>query len=248
MKLGIMQPYFFPYLGYYSLIKKTDEFILFDTVQFIRHGWIERNRILKPVEDWQYVAVPLEKKTLSTIIHDLEIRNSEDWKGKLIRQLEHYRKRAPFFRETLRVVEDSLSINTDSIVKLNENILKKTCAYFEIPLKISIFSEMNLAIGDVADPGGWALEISKALKAEEYLNPMGGMNIFDQDKFNSAGISLKFLGNNLKPYSQRRQAFEAGLSIIDVMMFNDVESINSLIDDIYMITPEVKLLAPTFKI
>jgi WbqC-like protein family len=241
MKLGIMQPYFFPYLGYYSLIKKTDEFILFDTVQFIRHGWIERNRILKPVEDWQYVAVPLEKKTLSTVIRELEIRSSEDWKGKLIRQLEHYRKRAPFFRETLRVVEDSLSINTTSIVKLNQNILKKTCAYFKIPLKISIFSEMNLAIDDVTDPGEWALQISKVLKAEEYFNPTGGMDIFDPAQFDSAGIALRFLGNNLKPYSQRRQTFEAGLSIIDVMMFNDVERINSLIDDTYLVSPKAKL-------
>lgn len=235
MKLGIMQPYFFPYLGYYSLIKKTDEFILFDTVQFIRHGWIERNRILKPVEDWQYVAVPLEKRKLSTVIRDVEIRNSEDWKGKLIRQLDHYKKRAPFFCETLRVIEDSLSINTSSIVKLNENILKKTCAYFEIPLKISIFSEMNLKIDDVTDPGGWALQISKALKAKEYFNPTGGMDIFDMDQFSNAGISLRFLGNNLKPYSQRRKTFEAGLSIIDVMMFNDVGSINSLIDDTYFL-------------
>ena len=231
MKLGIMQPYFFPYLGYYSLIKKTDEFILFDTVQFIRHGWIERNRILKPVEDWQYVAVPLEKRKLSTPICDVKIRNDEDWKGKLIRQLDHYKKRAPFFRETLRVIEDSLSIDTNSIVKLNENILKKTCAYLDISPKISIFSEMNLTIDDVTDPGGWALQISKALKAKEYFNPTGGVDIFDAEQFSNAGISLRFLGNNLKPYSQRRQTFEAGLSIIDVMMFNDVESINSLIDD-----------------
>lgn len=238
MKLGIMQPYFFPYLNYYSLIKKTDEFILFDTVQFIRHGWIERNRILKPVEDWQYVAVPLEKKTLLTVIRNLEIRNSEDWKGKLIRQLDHYKKRAPFFRETLRVIEDSLSVNTSSIVKLNENILKKTCAYFEIPLKISIFSEMNLTIDDVTDPGGWALQISKTLKAKEYFNPTGGVNIFDKAQFDAAGISLRFLGNSLKPYSQRRQTFEPGLSIIDVMMFNDVKSINSLIDDTYFVDLE----------
>ena len=242
-----MQPYFFPYLGYYSLIKKTDEFILFDTVQFIRHGWIERNRILKPVEDWQYVAVPLEKKNLSTAIRDVEIRNSEEWKNKLIRQLEHYRKRAPFFRETLRVVEDSLSTSTTSIVKLNQDILIKTCAYLEIPLKISIFSEMNLAIDNVTDPGEWALQISKALNAEEYFNPTGAMDIFDPEKFDSAGISLKFLGNNLKPYSQRRQTFEPGLSIIDIMMFNDVKSINSLIDDTYLISPKSKLPIPVCK-
>jgi hypothetical protein len=245
MKLGIMQPYFFPYLGYYSLIKSTDQFILFDTVQFIRHGWIERNRTLKPVEGWQYIAVPLEKKTyLKTAISELVIRNNEDWKGKLIRQLEHYKKRAPFYFETMKVIEDSLNIDTNSIVKLNDNILKKTCEYLQIPLKISIFSDMDLDIDEVNDPGEWALEISKALGASEYINPTGGMDIFDREKYASSGISLKFLGNNLQPYSQRRQPFEAGLSIIDVMMFNNIECINTLIDDTFLAIPEDALAKP----
>lgn len=242
MKLGIMQPYFFPYLGYYSLIKSTDQFILFDTVQFIRHGWIERNRTLKPVEGWQYIAVPLEKKAyLRTAISELVIRNNEDWKGKLIRQLEHYKKRAPFYSETMNVIDDALNMGTTSIVKLNENILKKTCEYLQIPLKISIFSEMNLEIGEVNDPGGWALEISKTLGASEYINPTGGMGIFNPEQYSKSGISLRFLGNNLQPYNQRRQPFEAGLSIIDVMMFNDIECINNLIDDIFLVNPENSL-------
>lgn len=232
MRLAIMQPYFFPYLGYYSLIKKSDKFILFDTVQFIRHGWIERNRILKPTESWQYVAVPLVKKPQSTLIREMEIKNNEDWQGKLISQLVHYKKRAPFYRDTLSVIEDAINFNTNSIVKLNENILKKTCAYFGIPLDISVFSEMNLIIDEVTHPGEWALHISKALNGKEYINPPGGIEIFKPEKFQNAGIGLKFLGNNLKPYNQRRSTFEAGLSIIDVMMFNDLESINALIDDV----------------
>lgn len=77
MKLGIMQPYFLPYLGYISLIKNTDKFILFDTVQFIRHGWIERNRILKQTGGWQYIQIPLEKKQMSTVIKDVKINNKE---------------------------------------------------------------------------------------------------------------------------------------------------------------------------
>ena len=231
MKLGIMQPYFFPYLGYYSLLKKTDEFILFDTVQFIRHGWIERNRVLKPVAGWQYVGAPLEKKSLATRIFECQTRNDEDWREKIIRQLNHYKKSAPFFRKTMRVVEDSLNIDTTSIVKLNENILRRTCAYLQIPLKMSILSELNLPIEEVAHPGEWALKICTSLGAEEYLNPPGGMEIFDQSQFDAAGIQLRFLKNSLRPYDQQRQTFEAGLSIIDVMMFNDVEQINSLIDD-----------------
>ena len=90
MKLGIMQPYFFPYVGYYSLIKNTDKFILFDTVQFIRHGWIERNRILKPNEGWQYIQVPLLKHNRDIFIKDLGIKNTELWREKLKAQLQNY--------------------------------------------------------------------------------------------------------------------------------------------------------------
>lgn len=234
MRLGIMQPYFFPYLGYYSLAKKTDLFILFDTVQFIRHGWIERNRILKPVEGWQYIAVPLEKNTITISINEAKIRKTEDWKNKIYRQIEHYKKRAPYYSQTIEVIKDALNIETDSIVKLNENVLKVTCDYFGISLNIEIFSEMNLQIEKVNHPGEWALNIAKAMSASEYLNPTGGVEIFQPEQFKKAGIGLSFIGNNLAPYRQGRSTFEPGLSIIDVMMFNDTRQINDLIDDIQL--------------
>ena len=97
MKLGIMQPYFFPYIGYFSLIKHTDDFILLDTVQFIRHGWIERNRILKPSDGWQYIMVPLKKHSRETLIKNIEINNEQQWKEKILAQLQHYKKQAPYF-------------------------------------------------------------------------------------------------------------------------------------------------------
>lgn len=236
MRIAIMQPYFFPYLGYYSLIKETDRFILFDTVQHIRHGWITRNRILKPVEGWQYILVPLQKHGIKTNINEIKIKNSEDWKGKILSQLEHYKKRSPFYKETVSVVESALSIETDSIVSLNKNILVKTCEYFNLPLNIEIYSDMNLAVDEATHPGEWALNISKAVNAKEYVNPVGGIDIFDSSQFDSAAISIRFLANNLGRYNQRRLDFEAGLSIIDVMMFNDIDDIRKLIGDTKYIT------------
>ncbi|WP_198120664.1 WbqC family protein [Massilia rhizosphaerae] len=233
MKYAIMQPYFFPYVGYYSLIKATDRFILFDDVQFIRHGWIERNRILKPEEGWQYVAVPLEKFEFGAKIKDVKIRNAEDWKGKLLRQLQHYKKRSPFYADTVAVIERSLQVDTDSITHLNANVLRETCKYIGVNLQLDIFSEMQLAIDPVTHPGEWALHITKALGGTEYVNPTGGVEIFKPEQFQDAQIKLKFLGNNLEPYSQRRGTFETGLSIIDVMMFNSPERIRELLDDTY---------------
>lgn len=241
MKMGIMQPYFFPYIGYISLIKHTDEFMLFDPVQFIHHGWIERNRILKPFdktkppvpgENWQYISVPLVKHSRETLIKDIKIDNSIDWKSKIIAQLSSYKKRAPYYKETMEVVERCFDIETDSIVELNRHILKEICQYLGIGTKITLFSEENLKIEKPNAPDEWALNICKAKgNVSEYWNPPGGSEFFDPLKYENANIELKFQKVELSPYVQRIGYFEPGLSIIDVMMFNDVEQINKMLDD-----------------
>ena len=233
MKLGIMQPYFFPYLGYFSLIKNTDKFILFDVVQFIRHGWIERNRILKQDKGWQYISVPLVKHSRETLIKDIQIKNTENWKDKIFSQLQYYKKRAPFYKETIDVIKQGLNMQTDSIVKINYSTLKSVCEYLEIPFDCEIFSEMNLNIEQVNAPDEWALNITKALGYSEYWNPEGGLDFFDREKYKNAGIDLKFQKINLKPYSQRRgpENIETGLSIIDVLMFNEKSYINEMLQD-----------------
>lgn len=234
MKLGIMQPYFFPYLGYFSLIKHTDKFILFDPVQFIRHGWIERNRVLKPENDWQYINVPLEKHSLDTKIKDIKINNENDWKSKILSQLQHYKKKSPFYKQTVAVVEDGLDIITDSIVELNAHTMESVCRYLGINFDYEIFSQMNLKIDEVSAPDEWALNICKAYPdADEYWNPQGGLEFFDRNKYEQAGIKLFFQKVNIKPYPQRRgpENIITGLSIIDVMMFNSPEKISEMLDD-----------------
>lgn len=238
MKLAIMQPYFFPYMGYISLIKNTDKFILFDVVQFIRHGWIERNRILKQNEGWQYISVPLKKHEQTTLIKDIEINNSENWKDKILAQLSHYKKKSPFYKETIEVVNTGLDINTDSIVELNYSVLKAICDYLDISFNCEIFSKMQLKIEPVNAPDEWALNICKALKnISEYWNPEGGIEFFDRTKYQKSNIDIKFLKHNLPFYSQRRglENFENGLSIIDVMMFNSPETIREMLDDYELI-------------
>ena len=241
MRMGIMQPYFFPYIGYISLIKHTDEFMLFDPVQFIHHGWIERNRILKPFdknkktvpgENWQYVSVPLIKHSRETLIKDVKINNEIDWRNKLINQLCCYKKRAPYYEDVMKVIKKGIDIQTDSIVELNRNILQEICYYLGIDTKITVFSEENLTIKTPNAPDEWALNICLAKgNMNEYWNPPGGMNFFDGTKYEKAGINLKFQQVKLEPYIQRIGYFEAGLSIIDVMMFNNVEEINKMLDN-----------------
>ena len=231
MKIGIMQPYFFPYLGYFSLIKYTDKWVVFDKIQYIRHGWGNRNRVLKPTEGWQYIIVPLQKHSRNTLIKDIVIKENTDWKARITKQLEHYKKKAPNYRQVVEVLKSCFTLKTNSLTYLNTHLLKKTCEYIGIHFNYEIFSEMNLAIGNVNDPGEWALRISEAVGAEEYINPPGGEKIFDRRKFEEVNIKLKFLKVNLTEYNQRRSTFEPGLSIVDVMMFNSQEEIKNMLDN-----------------
>jgi hypothetical protein len=230
MKLGIMQPYFFPNIGHFSLISATDKWIVFDSVQFIRHGWIERNRILKPSEDWQYIGVPLEKHSRDILIKDIVVNNNEDWKTKILRQLEHYKKRAPYYSDVLFFLNESFNFNTSSIVSLNAHFLKCTCDYVGLDFDYKIFSESQIEIDPINCAGDWALNISKALGAEHYINPIGGRDLFDLNKFKENGIAINFLQPKPLEYSQRRPVFESNLSIIDAMMFNSKIQIREMIN------------------
>lgn len=236
MRLGIMQPYFFPYIGYFSLIKHTDQFILFDPVQFIRHGWIERNRTLKQNEGWQYIQAPLVKHDQATLIKDIKINNTTDWKGKILAQIQHYKKKSPYYFATLKVLNEIFSKEYDDIVSFNHTSLLKVCEYLEINTQMDIFSDMHLEIEPVNAPDEWALNICKAVDGTtEYWNPIGGTSFFDKTKYEKAGLNIQFQQMNLEPYDQNRETFEAGLSIIDVMMFNSPEEINKMLDNYILV-------------
>lgn len=229
MKLGIMQPYFLPYLGYFALINHVDRFILFDTPQFIRHGWIERNRVLKLNGEPMYVRAPLLKHHRNTPVCDIKINNTIDWKQKIFAQLMHYKKHAPYYHSVLEILETVFKYDYTSIVDLNYKSLKIICSYLNIKTPITIWSEMNLEIEPVNAPDEWALNISKVLKAQNYYNPPGGRSFFNVEKYEKAGINLRFLEILENQYKQFNQDFVPYLSVLDTLMFCDKEEILSMI-------------------
>lgn len=227
-----MQPYFFPYIGYFSLIQHVDKFILFDTVQFIRHGWIERNRILNPNGSWQYIRVPLLKHSRETKIEEIRIDNNIAWKEKLSSQLQHYKNIAPNYPAVKSVVDNIFRTEYFSIVELNYAALCAICDYIKINTPIVIFSKMDLELDPVNDPDEWALNICKKINGvTEYWNPTGGMTFFDRNKYQLNKIDLKFQKINLREYDQKRDVFEPGLSIIDILMFNSIKTVREMLDD-----------------
>lgn len=220
MKLGIMQPYFFPSLGYFDLIKHTDRWIVFDVTQFKKHGWMNRNRILHPKEGWQYILAPLHKYSRSIPIKDVRVKSNADWKGRILGQLVHYKKKAPFYNETISFVERCFDTDETLISKLDVFIIELICKELEIEFNYEYYSEMDLEIESVEGPGDWSFRISEALGADEYINPPGGRDIFEPEKFEKAGIKLTIREFNNMEYRCRGYEYIPGLSIIDYFMWN----------------------------
>jgi hypothetical protein len=129
MRLARHQPYFFPYIGYFSLISECDMFVLFDTSQYVRHSWMNRNRIAGLSDGWEYITVPVRKHDRATPTRDVRISDQYDWRGVVKRQLERYRRHAPHYRETIDLVSSVLAEGSDRLARLNTRGVVAVCEY-----------------------------------------------------------------------------------------------------------------------
>ena len=230
MKLGIMQPYFFPYIGYFSIIKYVDRFVFFDTPQYISHGWVNRNRIIKQDGTAGYIVVPIKKASHLTPINMIQINNDIKWREKIYGQLSVYKRKAPHYNHVLDVVTNILSKPWNNLSELNIYGIKESCKALCISTPFDRFSKMGIEINGVTAPDEWGLKISRSMGYDVYVNPPGGMSFFDREKYRKNDIKLEFLQAELVPYIQKIGHFEAGLSIIDIMMFCNVGEINCMLD------------------
>ena len=226
MRLGIMQPYFFPYLGYFALIEHVDKWIVFDITQYTKKTWINRNRILNLNKDWSYITAPVKKMNRSAKINEVEINNLESLKKSMLNSLKHYEGKAPYYDNVLKIIETIFSrVKSNFLVEINNIALITTCNYLNINYNYLILSRANIEIPEVTYPGGWALEISKLMEADEYLNPINGKDLFLKDEFDKENIKLSFLDKHSFYYKTIPYKFIEDLSIIDVLMWNDPEKV-----------------------
>jgi hypothetical protein len=230
MKLAIMQPYFFPYLGYFDLINSVENWVVFDTAQYIRHGWVNRNRILHPNEGWQYIIAPVNKQDRATPINQTETLHCKKWRMRILGQLQHYKKKAPGYQIAFGLVEECLALGETNLSRLNVITLRKTCELLGISFNYQIFSDMQIEHGPVNGPGDWALRISESLHAKEYINPCGGLDLFDPTAFAASGIKLTIQKPFHFEYNCLGYQFQPGLSVIDALMWNSPEEIKAYLD------------------
>ncbi|GAB1620161.1 WbqC family protein [Agarivorans albus] len=244
MKIGIMQPYFLPYLGYFQLMNEVDQWVVFDDVQFIDKGWVNRNRVLHPNEnkEWQFLGIPLSKRGQFDKIKDVKIHNVQDWKEQMAAKLTFLKKSAPYYFSTMKLLNECLSIDTDNLSQQVIYSLKVVSDYLGISTPISIQSKENIPVSKVEHPGQWALKIAQYYQADTYINPPGGHSIFNQQEFDEANIELAFLISNLKPYSQNRVNFVEGLSIIDLLMWNSLSDVKAMLNNEFAIKSKSDLV------
>jgi len=218
MRIAVMQPYLFPYIGYFQLLESVDRFVIYDDVTFIKQGWINRNNILLGGKPFMF-TVPLVNASSYTLIRDTAVNRSLPWAGKLMRTIEQAYRKAPYYSEVATLIENTLRCNCETIGSMAMHSISAVAEYLGIQTQIipgsSHYANQHLAAQDRV------IDICRQENADRYHNPIGGIELYSRSDFSAAGIELLFVQTTLQSYPQLSQSdFVPWLSIIDVMMFN----------------------------
>jgi len=228
MKLAIMQPYAFPYLGYFQLLQAADRFVLLDDVTFIKQGWINRNRILGPHGPLRF-TLPVEGAGSHRRLCDLHLTATTRWRDKLLRTIEQTYRRAPGFERAWPVVEASLRHPERRLTGWLRHSLEQVCGALGVTTPMISAAAVHPAGGDRGLDR--VLEICRREGASEYLNAEGGRALYPARAFAARGLRLRFVEHHPRPYAQGGGPFVERLSIIDALMFNSPAELARLLDD-----------------
>ncbi len=231
MKLGIMQPYFLPYIGYFQLINVVDKFVVYDNIKYTKKGWINRNRILVNGRD-EYITLPLTSSSDSFYINQRRLADtfSTDKRKILNKVRENYRN-AVCFSIVYTILEEILEFQNNNLFDFVFNSVKIVCNYLDISTEFIVSS--TLPIDHALKAEDKVITICKQQGAAMYINPIGGMELYSKERFQSNDVDLKFLQSNPKDYPQLGSGFVSNLSILDVMMFNQKDKITTILNNEY---------------
>ena len=223
MKVGIMQPYFFPYIGYWQLISAIDIFVIYDDVSYIKQGFINRNNILINGTK-AYFTLHLRGASSNKLINEIKLGDN---RNKLLKTVELNYKKAPYFLDVFPLIENIFNFKSELLIEFLSNSLKTVSKFLCLNTKFINSSEIAK---DASLKGQDKLiSICKVLGGTQYINPYGGQNLYDRNEFSTNGIELYFINSKPVAYPQFKNKFVPCLSIIDVMMFNSTEEIGRLL-------------------
>ncbi len=229
MKLAIMQPYFLPYLGYFNLLFHSDIFVLYNDINYIERGWINRNKIIKK-DGFNLFTIPLRKASATKLISDIYISDEQKWRSKLLKTIEITYVKAPYFNSTYNLVE---KIVLKKIYKLDEfikNSITEILNFIELEKGIIFSSDFDYDRN--TNKENKLVSITRNLQANTLVFPPGSRDLYSETFFIKKDINTEVIIPNLSKYKQfKKNEFTPGLSIVDVLMFNDIEEVKKLFND-----------------
>jgi hypothetical protein len=226
MIISIMQPYFFPYIGYFQLIFQSEIFVVHDDVQYIKGGWVNRNRILRNGEPC-WVTLPVRKGSSRLVINQRYYQLERTDVMRVLRRIEAAYRKAPHFDATFPLIEELLNFGNANVAAFNVNLIERIAARLAIRTRFVLSSAM--VKNDVLAGQERVIDMCRRLGATHYVNPIGGVRLYRPDRFAAAGIELSFLQTVASPYPQFGQTPVPDLSIIDILMFNSDQSVARLL-------------------
>ncbi len=228
MTLAIMQPYFLPYIGYMQLMSAVNTFVLYDDVAFINRGWINRNRLLINGQEHLF-TVPLKDASQNKRINEVHLADDPKWRSKLLKTIEQGYRKAPYYQTVMPITEKIINFATDSIADLVYFSLVELNQYLGLTTRLvqssSVYGNAELKAQERI------LDICRHESATGYINPIGGIELYDKPTFAQSGINLNFIKAKRVEYPQLKGDFIPWLSIVDVLMFNDIPTVRTFLGE-----------------
>ena len=227
-----MQPYFFPYLGYYQMFNAVDKFVILDDVNYIKRGYINSNSILINGTASKF-TIPLEKASQNKLINESKLVDDTTWKETFLRKIEMAYKKAPMFADFYPVFKEAILYEETDLVRFLKYSFEKVREYLEMDTEILISSEIEK--DNTLKAEDRIIEICKCLKADVYINAIGGQMLYHRDRFLANDIELKFIKMGKYEYKQFSNEFVANLSFLDAMFFNSKKDLWELLKNYELI-------------
>ena len=220
-RVAIMQPYLFPYAGYFQLVAAVDRFVFYDDVHYIKGGWINRNRLfLSKQVSW--FTFPLCEASANRKINQAHVQPNHTWKRKLLASVTQAYGRAPFFEPAFALLAEIVTSGETSLSALARQSVVSVARYLDLGTEFVVSTGRY---GNETLRGAErVLDICRQEGADEYHNLPGGTALYSAEAFSAAGVELRFIEPALAEYDQFDKPFKPGLSILDVLMFNDRDS------------------------
>lgn len=225
--LAIMQPYVFPYLGYFQLVDAVDTFVFYDDVHFIKRGWINRNQLLVNGKAHLF-SIPLQGASQNKLIHEIAVLKDVKWEQQFFATLQQQYAKAPYYEEVHALVRQVFDTPYQSIADLAIQSVKGISEYVGLSTQFEVSSQQYPETKGLGKADR-LIAIAQKKGYDTYVNPSGGKELYKKAYFSDRGVQLYFMENTLLPYSQFKESSVIGLSMIDVLMFNHIEEVHKLV-------------------